>query len=203
MKNSIFLHFIIALISFTCLSQTVKGIDYISPFHDGLAAVKKGNMWGFINTEGDLVINFRDDLVTTDFKSQNYPIFKNNRCLISDKKEGITYFGYINKSGETIIKPVFLNASNFKDDTALVILVVKDTIGHNNILNKTVISHNYFEVLINTEGETTHYLTPNPKHITLSKNFVKQPPQFTTQLLSDNLFAVWTEDEKWVIKKLE
>jgi len=200
MKKSIFTHFIFVLIPFICFSQTIKDIDYISPFHEGLAAIKKNNTWGFINTEGAVVINFRNDLVVTDLEDGNYPAFKNNKCLISEEKEGVTYFGYIDTSGKTVIEPQFLNARNFKGNIALVILVVKDTIGHNDILDKTVISHNYFEVTIDNKGKTKHYLTQKPKHITLSKDFIKNPPKFTTQLLSDNLFAVWTEDKKWEIK---
>lgn len=204
MKKSIFIYLLIALLPFICLTQPITDIDYFSPFNDGLAAIKKGKQWAFINTEGQLVINFRDDLVKTNFKDGNYPVFINNRCLISEEREGIIYFGYINTLGENIIKPQFLNASNFNhNDIALVIKVVKDSIGFNNILKKPIISHNYFEVIIDTKGEIAHYLTPKPKHITLSKKFIKQPQKFTTKLLSDNLFAVWTDDKKWEIKKID
>lgn len=203
MKNSIFSNLFIALIPFICFSQSIKGVDYISPFHDGLSAIKKENQWAFINTEGTIVVDFRDDLVKTNFEDGSYPIFKNDRCLISEEKEGIMYFGFIDKSGKIVIPPQFLNAYNFNDKTALVIKLTKDTIGFNNILGKTLVDHNYFEVIIDTKGEIIYYLTHEPKHITLSKKFIKQSPKFTTKLLTDYLFAVWTNKEKWEIKKLK
>ena len=56
---------------FMAVSQTVKEIntpvvenlDEVTPFHDGLAAVRRGDQWGFIDTSGKLVIEFRDDLI--------------------------------------------------------------------------------------------------------------------------------------------
>tara|TARA_R110001583_G_scaffold118602_3_gene270038 strand:+ start:3394 stop:4014 length:621 start_codon:yes stop_codon:yes gene_type:complete len=203
MKKSILLYVVIVLLPFICFSQTLEGIDYISPFNEGLAAIKKGDKWAFINTEGTVVINFRDDLVKSNFDEGSYPVFKNSRCLIWEEKEGIKYYGYINTLGKSIIKPQFLNAANFNNEIAMAIKLAKDTIGHNDILDKPIVNYNYFEVIIDTKGEITHYLTQKPKHITLSKRFIKQSPKFTTKLLSDNLFAIWTKEKKWEIKKVD
>lgn len=46
-------------------------------------------------------------------------------------------------------------------------------LGYNNIFKKPQISYNYFELVINPKGEIIHYLTQKPKHIPLSKQFVK------------------------------
>ncbi|MFT7252255.1 MAG: hypothetical protein ACI9FW_002015, partial [Flavobacterium sp.] len=44
--------------------NSAENIDYISPFYDGVAAVKKGNNWGFMDKKGTIIINFRNDLVS-------------------------------------------------------------------------------------------------------------------------------------------
>jgi hypothetical protein len=202
MKNSFFTLLIILLLPLICFSQNISNIEYISPFNEGLAAVKKDNKWGFINIEGDLIINFRDDLETLNFKDDNYPAFENNRCLISIVKEGITYFGYIDKTGATVIEPQFLNATRFNNDMALAIQFTKDTIGFNNILNKPVVKHDYFEVLINKVGETLVYLTPKPRRIVLSEEFLKELPKINSKILTQNLVAVMNENRTWEIKKV-
>ena len=51
------------VLPFILFAQELTGIDEIAPFSEGLAAIRKGNEWGFINKEGQLVIEFRDDLV--------------------------------------------------------------------------------------------------------------------------------------------
>ena len=64
-------------------SQTIKNIDEIAPFSEGLAAVRQGDQWGFINEEGQMVINFRSDIYwnrdadTTkkDISGVQYPMF--------------------------------------------------------------------------------------------------------------------------------
>ena len=39
-------------------SQIAIEFDEVLPFKDDLAAVKKGNQWGFINKKGDLIIEY-------------------------------------------------------------------------------------------------------------------------------------------------
>jgi hypothetical protein len=202
MKNSIFSSLFIALLPFICFSQSLKGIDYISPFHEGLAAIQKNQKWAFINTEGIIVINFRGDLVKTNFEDASYPVFINNRCLISEKKEGINYFGYIDTSGETVIKPQFLNAANFNNKNAVALNLIKDTVGYNNLFDKPVIRNGYIQVAIKSNGDILNYLTLKPKTFTLSSNVMEQPPEIKTKFLTDDVVAIWTEDNTWEIKKL-
>ena len=203
MKKTAILFIAFILIPFFGLTQIIESIDYISPFNDGVAAIKKGNQWAFINEKGTITVSFRNDLVSTKKDNNNYPIFKNNRCLISQEKDGISYFGYIDKSGNTVITPQFLNAFNFNNDVAIVLELVKKTRGNNNVLKKPVVNYVYFQVVINTNGEIMHYLTQEPKHITLDKDFIKQPPRITSRLLSNDAFAIWSKAKKWEIKKIE
>ena len=202
MKRIAILCVLILLIPLSGFTQAIENIDFISPYNDGLAAIKKGNQWAFINQEGTLVIDFRDDVVTTTIENDSYPIFNSDRCLIAEKKEGITYFGYIDTSGKTVIEPQFLNATNFNDNVAIVLELKKQILGSNDIFKKQQVAYNYFQVVINTKGEILHYLTQEPIRITLQKDFIKQPPKITSRLLSENTYAVWSKEKKWEIKVL-
>ena len=83
MKNSFYLHLFIFFLPFICFSQNIKNIDFIAPYNDSLAAVKQDNKWGFIDAQGNLVINFRDDLVVSNYKEGSYPVFSNNRSVFT------------------------------------------------------------------------------------------------------------------------
>lgn len=203
MKKTIILISLLSLITFFGNTQTTENLDYVSTFNEGLAAVKKGNQWAFINTNGQLVINFRSDLVSTESEDGTYPIFKNGRCLIEEKKEGISYYGYIDITGKEIIEPQFLNATNFKDEVAIVIYLVSEVLGKNNLLGKDMVNYKYFEVAIDLQGAIITYLTKEGTTIILDKKSLKKSPAITSRLISKNLIAVKMENNKWTIKKIE
>lgn len=196
---------IIALLIFPFLgtAQTIEELDYISPFHNEVAAVKKGKEWAFINKEGKTVIDFRGDLVSTKIDGENYPIFSNDKCLIAHQKDGVLYYGYIDQTGKIIITPQFLNATNFEYDKALVLKVEKETIGHNDIFNKDVVSYHYFEMVIDKEGKTIDNLTQLAIHVSPKDIKDKNPPTITSKLISENLVAIKDSNKKWRIKKIE
>ncbi|WP_320815054.1 WG repeat-containing protein [Flavobacterium sp.] len=183
------------------IKNIAENIDYISPFHNGVSAVKKGNSWGFMDEKGTIVINFRDDLVSTETSNDNYPIFSNERCLIYNEKAGISYFGYIDKFGKTVIEPQFLNATNFNKNAAIVLKLVKEKLGTNELM-KDVVSYDYFEVVIDKNGEIGQYLMEEPIHITLANQNVKNKPVITSKFISDNLIAIWNDSKKWTIKAI-
>ena len=93
--SKLFITFV--LIPFLGMAQTIENIDYISPFHNEVAAIKKGSQWAFINNEGKIVVDFRSDLVPTKTNNDSYPIFSNDKCLIAHQKNDILYYGYIDK----------------------------------------------------------------------------------------------------------
>ena len=78
MKNILI---ILIFIPFIGISQTLENIDFISPFHDGLSAVKKGNNWAFVDQKGSIIIDFREDLVKTKTDKGYYPLFSNGKCI--------------------------------------------------------------------------------------------------------------------------
>lgn len=199
--------FYLVFIFFTSVSfgvaQSAENVDFISDMHENRAAIKKGNQWAFINTEGQIVINYRDDLVVSNNKSGNYPIFKNGRCIITQKKDGISYFGYIDVSGKTVIEPQYLNASNFQNDMAIVLLLTRTEIAKNTALDKPVVSYDYFEVVIDLTGQVLTYLTLDPIHITLSPEYLRKPPIIHSKFINNKLFAVTNKEKKWSVVKVE
>lgn len=201
MKRAAILVFLFILLPTIVFTQTIDNIDYISPEIEGVIAIKKGNQWGFINNQGILIIDFRSDIVSTKSGNNYFPIFSNERCIISTYKKGIAYFGYIDKSGKTVIETQFLNASNFDHKRALVIKLLKDELGDNKYLNKPIIKNRTVEVVIDINGKSLHSLT-KPKSVLLRKDHLKKPPQITTKFISNNLIAI-KENKKWIIKKIK
>lgn len=202
MKRVLFMQIIFVLIPMLLFAQSQESFDDVSKFHDGLAAVKKGSQWGFINEEGNIAIGFRDDLVLTKTEEGMYPIFKNGRCLISESKNDIPYFGYINKNGETVIEPQFLKALNFNNNVAFALKLITDVIGTNELLNKRMVYHKYFEVIIDTDGNIKDYLS-EANNVILDKKFIKKPLTITSKFISDQLIATMDKNEKWVVRKYE
>lgn len=183
-------------------AQLLNGIDEISQFHDGIAAVKKGNQWSFINENGETIIPYRQDLVLTKMldKDQNvtsyYPVFMDGRCLIKKLINDIYYYGYIDIKGNEIIHPQYLNATNFKDGYAIVIAPSKDVIGYNEVLKKEVISSNIEEFVIDITGKKVRYLeNPIDYHVTKRKS--KNPPVFRSKFVAPHRVAVQKKHDKW------
>ena len=185
------------------LEKTIENLEYISPFNNEVAAIKKGNEWGFIDQDGKVIIDFRNDLVLTKTGNATYPIFSNEKCLIAHQKDGILYYGYIDKTGKTVITPQFLNATNFEYDKALVLKVEKETIGYNDIFNKDVVSYHYFEVVIDKQGKAIDHLTQLAIHISPKDKEGKNPPTITSKFISENLVAIKDSNKKWRLKKIE
>lgn len=188
-------------------AQIFSDIDEATPFQGEIAAVKKGNQWGFINNKGTLVIDFRSDLVLTSHIDKMghetyYPVFNNERCLIKKLIKDTYFFGYIDKTGTTIIKPIYLNASNFDTGYAIVIITSKDVIGYNEVLKKDIVSTKIEDYIINASGEKEKYLE-NPRNNNTPKTNPKTPPTFYSKFIAPNLIAVKKKDQKWDIYKFE
>ena len=202
MKRAIITLIISILIPVFGCAQIIENLEYISPFNDGVSAIKKDGQWAFINREGAIVVPFRNDLVSTKTTDGNYPVFNNNRCIIVKETKGISYFGYIDKTGETVIDPQFLNTTNFNHDKAIALELMKKNVGKNEILGKNIVNYKYFEVTIDTTGVVKDYLIEKGANIALDKKFLKKPPQIKSKLISDHLVAIINENKKWMVKKI-
>ncbi len=184
-------------------SQILNDIDEVYPFNEGIAAVKKGNQWCFINKKGETVIDFRNDFVLTKNidKLNNlvyYPVFKNDRCLIAKLEGDVYYYGYIDKSGNNIVKPQYLNASNFENGYAIVIKTSKVVVGFNKVLDKNVVSKKIEVFIIDTSGGIVKYLENPRADDTLSRK-PKTPPAFHSKVIAPHIVAVQKKDDKWDI----
>lgn len=189
--------------------QIIRDVDFVTSYHDGLAAIKKNNEWAFVNEEGEKVIDFRDDLVSTiddqyldenGISSVSYPLFKEGRCLIRKLINGINYYGYIDKKGDEVIAPKYVNASNFLNGYAIIIKFATDVIGENEALDKRVVSYKLEEYVIDTSGKLIKYLE-NDRIIVPSKIKSKTPPGFESKFIAPHLIAVKRKENKWEIHK--
>lgn len=158
-------------------------------------AVQHDGKWGFIDTNGNLVIDFRSDLVTKD----GAPKFDNGRCQIHKMVDGIAYYGFIDTEGETIIAPQYLNTTPFMEGYAIVLKMEEKERGTNEYLNKKIIDRNFDEVLINTQGEELKYLTPHKGILLDAKRY--EQPEIVSRILASGLIAMKTESGHWKVIK--
>lgn len=205
MKNLI-ISMLFILIYINGFSQILTDIDEISPFVNDNSAIKKGNKWAFINKEGEKIIDFREDIVLTNREviktkatTDVYPLLVNNRCLIKKLKGDFYYFGYINNQGEEVIKPQFLNATEFSNGYAIVVMHSKDSIGYNEVLKKPIISNKIEEYVIDSAGELVKYLY-NPRNY-VPTNYRNNIPPIQSKFIAPNLVAVKNKNNKWDIHK--
>jgi len=187
------------MIPIFAIAQSIVDVDFISPFYNDIAAINKDGKWAFIDKEGNLIIDFRTDLVTTNTEEGDYPMFNDDRCPIVEVKSGISYFGFIDKTGNTVIEPRFLNTSDFKDGKAVALEVDKKVIAKNTALGKDMVNYRYFEVLIDTRGKITYYLTQDGINIVLDKDFLRDVPQINSKRIAEDLYAVKNKKTLWNI----
>ncbi len=78
-------------------------------FSEGLAAVQKSGMIGFINRKGDVVIPFRYPYHGNPLSSF---VFENGHCIVADTTGKC---GVINRKGEWIIQPKYDNIDAYEE----------------------------------------------------------------------------------------
>jgi len=208
--KKIFFLFALIILPFLIFAQELTGIDEIAPFSEGLAAIRKGNEWGFINKEGQLAIEFRDDLVwnnlantsVNDVSSVRFPQFKNGRCMIKKimEEEEIMTYGFINTEGNVIIEPEYLNLTEFNEGYAVGILVTKDFRGKNNF-QLNIYDYRFSEVLLDTAGDIM-LLINKRDGISMSVRRYELP-ELRAKFLSVSTLAVKSPTNTWEIRKLE
>ncbi|MCK5442803.1 MAG: WG repeat-containing protein [Maribacter sp.] len=209
MKNIIAILSFLLVIPMAVNSQTkTTTYDEIAPFSEGLAAVRQGNLWGFIDEEAKLIIDFRDDLVwnkdaditVPGVLGIRYPQFKNGRCLIKELKgDDIPYYGFIDNTGALVIKPEYLNITRFDKKHAIGIFV-REVFQGKNEMNLNIIDYIFTEVVVNTNGEIMWPITER-EHILTSKRRY-EIPTLRAKLISNSLLAIRTKERTWEIKKL-
>lgn len=201
-----------ALLTFVSLSicgQELKDIDQVAPFSEGLAAVRVGNQWGFINENGDLVIDFRDDLVWNKFADTDrediegirYPEFKDGLCMIREilEEEEIYVYGFIDKTGATKIKPEYLNVTEFDQGYAIGILMTKTFRGKNNF-QLNIYDYKFSEVILDQKGDIMRLLAKRDNILMSKRRY--ELPDLRARLLSRTLVAV-KKGDNWELMKVD
>ncbi|MFD1096290.1 WG repeat-containing protein [Salegentibacter chungangensis] len=205
-----FITAMLILFPLLAFSQTLGELDYIAPMNDRYSAVHKEGQWGFINSSGELVVDFRKDLIhnkeTEDqnemgVEAQKYPLMQDNRSIIKKTIEDIPYYGFIDERGNIAIKPVFLNVSNFKNDKALALKIDEEYLGRNDVLDKKVVSYKYDVVLIDKDGKALQYLS-GPFPVSLSKEKLRKAPSIKAKYISEDVIAVKGPEKTWEVFKI-
>ena len=207
MKKLLFV-FVLTFTPLFGIAQILTEIDEIAPYSEGLAAVRKADQWAFIDKKGNLVIDFRDDLVWSkdadkakqDVSGIRYPAFKNGRCLIQKLQENITVYGFIDTQGEVVIEPEFLNVAPFENGYTTGIIVEKVFKGENEFKLK-IFKHKFHEVVMNTSGKIVEYLSLRDNILMTPRRYER--PWLRTKLLSKDLISIRTEDDQLEIHKLK
>lgn len=208
MKKFIITAFIMLMLPNVFHSQTVKNIDEIAPFSEGLAAVRQGNQWGFINEEGTMVIDFRTDIYWNkdadtskkDISGVQYPMFNEGRCLITKiVEDGVPVYGFIDTKGNVVLEPQLLNVYPFKDGFTTAVLFEKSMKGKNEF-NLDIYEFKFHDVMLDTSGEIIEFFNRR-YNIQMTKRRYQMPAMGVKQL-SAGLVAVYTQDQGWEVRKI-
>lgn len=190
------------------IAQKLRNIDEIAPFSEGLAGVRQGEKWGFINEEGTLVIDFRDDVywnrnadtAQQDISGVRYPVFTEARCLITKKVEdGVPLYGFMDTTGSTVIAPQFLNVFPFKNGYTTGVLFDKTLKGENEFKLK-IYEFKFFDVLLDTSGNIVEYFEKRSNIQMAQRRY--QIPSIGVRRIADGLVAVYIKDQGWEVRKL-
>ena len=209
MKNSIIFIILLLVLPIAASAQTENPVyDDVAPFNEGLAAVRIGNQWGFIDENAKLVIDFRDDLVWNQDADTSmpgvmgvrYPQFKNGRCIIQELKvNNIPFYGFIDTSGEIVIQPEYLNITEFDQENAIGIYVREMFQGQNEI-KLDIVEYIFTEVVVNINGEIVWPIAEREHALTAKRRY--EVPEIRAKLIAKDLLVFKTKDNKLETKKL-
>ncbi|UCG28005.1 MAG: WG repeat-containing protein [Bacteroidales bacterium] len=180
------------------LVKTTKGFRYLSitntflpvpddielkhDFSDGMAPVVKSKLWGFVNTEGEVII------------PPQYSKMRKFTEGLAPVRQNKTW-GYIDKTGNWVIEPRFQDAKNFSDGIGLVkkagqwcyINTNGELLGEGELY---IIHHPFHEGLARTE------LRGNWGFIDINGNWIIQP-EFERARDFSNGYAAVRQNGRW------
>jgi hypothetical protein len=205
MKKAIII--IMVLISAGLTAQLPQNLDEVVPFHEGLAAIRVGNEWAFIDDLGTIVIDFRDDIHWNPNAQESdegvmgvkYPYFSDGRCIVKKEVDGIPFYGFIDTKGTLIIEYEFLNVRPFENGYTTGILFDKVYRGQNEF-KLDIYDYKFHEVLMDVDGNMLDFMNRR-YNIQLKKSRYKLP-RIESKLLSENLIT-YKKDGAWELKKLD
>ena len=153
-------------------------------FSEGLAGVKIGDKWGFIDKIGNLQIPARYTNIRN-FKQGFAPVKMGNK------------WGYINKQGKWLVKPIFNAAYSFTDD-GLAVVVSKNKRGFINTQGRFIIKPSYRRVQRFTEGVAPVSKQKNSWFFINKKNKSLFAEKFSkVRNFSEQMTAVMNNQKQW------
>ena len=204
----LFIPFIVISQSLEELNKpTISELDEIAPFSEGLAGVRRGNQWGFMDDQGQLIIDFRNDIAwnpNADTTKQGiqglrFPQFKEGLCIIQKlTDEGIPQYGFLDKEGKQVIEPEFINITPFEKGKAIGIYGKKSFRGKNEF-QLNIYDYNFTEVVINKEGEMVWPIQQRINIFMSKKRF--ELPNLNAKILSKDLLIVKGSNNQWKVVK--
>ncbi|WP_420322030.1 WG repeat-containing protein [Flagellimonas sp.] len=205
--TGMFLVFLFLLQTPIMAQEKLEGLDEITEYKEGLAAVRKGSQWGFINEKGELAIDFRDDIVwNKDAKPSDkglhgirYPSFNNGMCPVHQLQDEIPIYGFINKKGKLMVDYQFLNVSSFTNGYATGVYFNKVLRGTNEFKLR-IYDYKFHDVLIDSKGEIVEFFDRR-YNIQMTKKRYKMPA-LRVKYLSNDRVAVFVEGKGWEIRKV-
>ena len=121
--------------------EPAKEYSNLGPFAEGLAPVRLGLSWGYLNKDGDLVIK---------------PLFRAARLFhegLAAVQPGAVGWGYINKTGKLVVPADYHSVKGFSEGLAPVMPIEKlNGWGYLNTKNELVLPPQYSEAEPFSEG---------------------------------------------------
>lgn len=188
-------------------AQLPQSLDEVTPFHEGLAAIRQGDAWAFIDDLGNIIIDFRNDLHWTGKEEDSdngimaitYPYFSNGRCMVKKEVDDIPVFGFINTKEELVIQHEFLNVRPFKDGYTTGVIFEKIPRGQNEF-KLNIYEYRFHEVLMDTDGNIITFLNRR-YNIQMNKSRYKLP-KIHSKLMGPKLIVVKKEGN-WELQRLQ
>ena len=217
MKSALLILSVLLAFPFTGNTQSIKtlnkpimeGLDEVTPYHDGLAAVRKGSQWGFIDPDGNLVIDFRNDLVwkgdaapgDSGVDAIPYPRFRDGRCMFEAKgDDDIPVYGFIDRTGKIAIAPEYLNLTEFTDGYAVGVFVKKTFRGKNKF-QLNIFDYSFMEGVLNPEGEMVWPIGERQNILMQLRRY--EMPSLTARITGNGLLVVESQPGKWEIRRMK
>lgn len=176
------------------------------PFKSGLAAVSNGNLWGFINPDGDTVVpmiyrkvgDFADGVAWVNLKGKIGYVDTEGEVIIPPKYRkagdfvnGFAWvivegkYGFIDKSGELVIPAIYSKVSNFSTDGFSVATKGKKV----GVIDKTgnwVVASKYKEIKQVTDG--IYLASKRKKHwlVNIVTGEIKRLPRYSRVIVNSD-----------------
>ncbi len=197
---------VIIVVSTNAVAQLPKGLDEVAPYSEGLAAVRQGNQWAFMDESGTVVIDFRSDIYWNKEAKANedgvkaiaYPKFSNGRCLVVKLVDEIPIYGFIDAKGDLVIEHQFLNVRPFEDGFTTGI-VYETVLRGQNEFKLNIYEYKFHEVVMNVDGEIVDFM--NRRYNIQMKKPRYKLPKIASKMLNSQLVA-FKKAGNWELKKL-